>query len=445
MRKTTALLTALLTVLATAAIAAFTSHGGARAADVKTATATAAPGFVNFELSRTPGTTCPGGGSACTNAAGEPAIRADGAGRFFTTSENGLGAGTLAWRSLTGGRSYQAINSPDQASAANETGFAPGGGDTDVAVAPVKNLFGYYNVYVASLSLANIDVSTSQNAGATWRLNPVTTPETIDDREWIAADGMQKVCISYHNAPQGITVGCSTNAGLTFAQWAPAIDAAHAYQTANNAIGNLAIDARTHTIYQIYSGITKATEVACAPQFGVKPPNYCDYHGVYIAVSTDGGKTFVDRPVYVNPNTKIAYGHQFTNVSIDQAGNVYAVYSDIHYVWYSVSKNGGTTWSAPVRVSGAGTAIMPWSTALAPGKLAIVYYKSPYYDSTKAPDDYPASATWKVELAQNLHAASGGGFTLTSVTPVIHKGGACLGGVTCTGNRDLYDDFGVAA
>ncbi|MDX6514125.1 MAG: hypothetical protein QOE36_3629, partial [Gaiellaceae bacterium] len=38
-----------------------------------------------------------------------------------------------------------------------------------------------------------------------------------------------------------------------------------------------------------------------------------------------------------------------------------------------------------------------------------------------------------------------GGFTLTSVTPVIHKGGACLGGVTCTGNRDLYDDFGVAA
>ena len=101
-------------------------------------------------------------------------------------------------------------------SEANDTGFAPGGGDTDLAVAPVKNVTGFYNVYVASLSLLNVDVSTSTDGGATWTLNPVTTPETLDDREWIAADGASKVCISYHNGPQGITVGCSPNSGTTF-------------------------------------------------------------------------------------------------------------------------------------------------------------------------------------------------------------------------------------
>ena len=35
--------------------------------------------------------------------------------------------------------------------------------------------------------------------------------------------------------------------------------------------------------------------------------------------------------------------------------------------------------------------------------------------------------------------------TLTAASPVNHYGGVCESGVTCTGNRDLYDDFGVAA
>jgi hypothetical protein len=27
----------------------------------------------------------------------------------------------------------------------------------------------------------------------------------------------------------------------------------------------------------------------------------------------------------------------------------------------------------------------------------------------------------------------------------VHTGGVCESGIACTGNRDLYDDFGVAA
>jgi hypothetical protein len=426
-------------------VAAF---GAALALALVTGAVAAGPkggGFVNFSLAETTGTTCPGN-QACSNIAAEPAIRADGAGRFFGSSENGLGGGTVAFRSTDNGLHYMTLQSPNSVSQTNDTGFAPGGGDTDLAVAPVKNAAGFYNVYVSSLSLVNVDVSTSTDAGATWTLNPVTTPETLDDREWIAADGASKVCISYHNAPQGITVGCSPNAGTTFTQFASAIDANHAFQIGENSIGNLAIDPSSHVIYQTYSAITTAAETACAPQLGVVEGT-CDYHGVYMAVSTDGGATFTDHPVYINPDQTVGYGHQFVNVSVDSAGNVYSVYTDDHHVYYSFSTNHGITWNGPFLVSSTnGTQIFPWSTAGDAGKLDIVYYDTPYYDGTNTPDNYPMSAAWTVGFAQNLKALTpDSAWSRQAASPVVHFGGVCESGVTCTGNRDLFDDFGVAA
>jgi hypothetical protein len=422
-----------------AAVALVFALAAAAAAPTKTGS------FVNYSLAETTGTTCPGN-SACSNIAAEPAIRADGAGRFFGSSENGLGGGTVAFRSTDNGLHYSTLVSPDGVSQTNDTGFAPGGGDTDLAVAPDTNAAGSYNVYVASLSLANIDVSTSTDAGATWQLNPVTTPETVDDREWIAADTNNKVCISYHDAPQGITVGCSTDAGLTFTQFASAIDASHAFQISENSIGNLAIDPSSHVIYQTYSAITTAAETACAPQLGVSAGT-CNYHGVYMAVSTDGGATFTDYPVYINPDATVGYGHQFVNVSVDRAGNVYSVYTDDHHVYYSFSTDHGRTWSGPFLITTtSGTQIFPWSTAGDAGKLDVVYYQTPYYDGVNTPDNYPASAAWTVGFAQNLKALTpGSAWSRQTASPTNHFGGVCESGVTCTGNRDLFDDFGVAA
>src|SRR5579859_1475021 len=125
----------------------------------KLATRTTSTTFRNFGIAQTPGVTCPGA-KKCSNIAAEPAIRADGAGAFFASSENNVGNGTEAWRSLDGGLHYTALDSPDQGSQSNNTGFAPGGGDTDLAVATAKNSSHHYNVYVASLYLANISVAT---------------------------------------------------------------------------------------------------------------------------------------------------------------------------------------------------------------------------------------------------------------------------------------------
>jgi len=89
---------------------------------------------------------------------------------------------------------------------------------------------------------------------------------------------------------------------------------------------------------------------------------------------------------------------------------------------------------------------MPWSTAGGAGKLDVVWYGTSYYDGTNPPDNYPKQAAWYVYFAQNLQSTTNpGNFTQVAATPIIHYGGVCEGGISCTGNRDLYDDFGVAA
>ena len=208
--------------------------------------------FTTFQLGAAPGTVCPGA-AGCVNGAAEPAIRADALGTFYVSSELGLGAGTLAWKSIDAGLHYAALTSPDQISQ-EAGGLAPGGGDTDLGVATAANAQGFYNVYVATLSLANVTVSTSQDGGKTWSKNVLSATIPGDDREWIAADGASKVCVSYHDvATFNIDVNCSSDAGATFLQPGSAIDLAHAFLLQDNSTGNLVIDPSTHVIYQTFS------------------------------------------------------------------------------------------------------------------------------------------------------------------------------------------------
>src|SRR5437588_215932 len=305
--------------------------------------------FTTSGLAGTAGITCPNSNGNCYNNAAEPAIRADAAGNFYGSSENGLTGGTDAWRSTDGGLHYHTLVSPNSASAASNQ-LSPAGRHTDLAVDSQTNI-----------------------------------------------NGLQ------------------------------------------NAIGNLAIDPANHYIYQSLSGVATAAETTCTN---------CGLHAVWLAVSTDGGLTFTDHAVYVNPSTSVSYGHQFVNVSVDRSGNIYVIFTDDHNLYYSFSIDHGTTWSSPTQVNQtpSNTAIFPWSTAGGSGKLDIVWYGTSYYDGKNTPDNYPMSAAWYVYFAQNLQATTNpANFTQLAATPIIHYGGVCESGVSCTGNRDLYDDFGVAA
>jgi hypothetical protein len=53
---------------------------------------------------------------------------------------------------------------------------------------------------------------------------------------------------------------------------------------------------------------------------------------------------------------------------------------------------------------------------------------------------------WYAYFAQNLDALKPNSrFTQVQASPVVHRGAVCESGIGCSGNRDLFDDFGVAA
>ena len=165
-----------------------------------------------------------------------------------------------------------------------------------------------------------------------------------------------------------------------------------------------------------------------------------------MAVSTDGGATFTDYPVYINPDATVGYGHQFVNVSVD--GRETSTRCTPTTITSTTHSRPTTARRGAARTGrdDSGTQIFPWSTAGDAGKIDVVYYQTPYFDGVNSPDNYPNSAVWTVGFAQNLNALKpGSGWARQTASPTVHFGGVCESGVTCTGNRDLYDDFGVAA
>ena len=402
----------------------------------------------------------PSGSTRTFNSAAEPAIRSDPSGSFYIASENGLGAGTDAWKSVDGGSTYFSLVQPDALSSGT-SGVAPGGGDVDLAVASLPNgqFPTEYNVYVSSLTLGSVTVSASQDGGNTWQINELGAIVPVDDREWIAAYGSDTYYVSYHSIATGLQI--IVNEG-TLVDGVPTTVATYSAinplqldiflgTTANNQIGNIAVDQNTGVVYQVFAG--------CAP--GLQILACTSLNTVYVAVgvptlSLFGQQllSFTDYVVY-QANVGANLANNFPNVAVDSAGNVYAAWSDGQNVYLSYSTNQGTSWSAPRQVnsSPAVTAIYPWIAAGSAGEVDVVYYGTPAQanfqtcQSTGGPYDCQ-SEPWYVFFAQNLSTLAGGQWAEQQVTDVVHYGGVCQGGISCGSNgnvnRDLYDDLGVA-
>ena len=118
---------------------------------------------------------------------------------------------------------------------------------------------------------------------------------------------------------------------------------------------------------------------------------------MFVSRSRDAGRTWeatlvAHRPLFTN------LSNVFPALAVDPAnGNLSAVWSDGHQVFFAGSTDQGTTWSAPVAVnaSPATTAIFPW-VAARDGKVDVVYY------ATGASSKDDPSAVWNVYLAQTL-------------------------------------------
>lgn len=368
------------------------------------------------------------GATGCgTNTAGEPSIHVSKANLVGLGSENGLGGGSAYWRggSAAGGCGLEYRGQPNA-----DGGVGLSGGDIDTAFAPVKSAAGTYRIYVASLNLLSINVATSTDNGTTFTAFPVQAGIPADDREWIAAYGPDTSLLTYHDvATNNIDVLRSDTGGAPYVQISQAIPLTD-YKATNNELGNIVID---HN-----SGTGTATSNFDAYQSFVAPaqdpgPAGGPYNQAFLAVSSDGGHTWADKPIPCSTNWGGSLNHQFPNVSVSPSGRLWYTASNDRKIFVATSADKGNTWVCSGAVTTVGRAVMPWIVAGSTGEDLV------YYGTTD-----PAGATqkWYVYFAQNLSTTRPSSFTSTRLMPV-HLGQVCEGGVGCTGGRQLLDDFGV--
>ncbi len=369
------------------------------------------------------------GGTGCgLNQAGEPAIHVSKDNLVGLGSENGLGGGSVYWTATQPGGTTAAsacgLTYDGQPNAVSGVGAS--GGDIDTAFAPVKSAAATYRIYTASLNLGSVNVATSSDNGRTWSQTPVQGGLPVDDREWIAAYGPDTSLLTFHDiATDNIDVLRSDNGGQTYTQIAQAIPATD-YKAGNNELGNIVID---HN-----SGSGTATSPFYAYQSFVAPSSASGsaYNEAFLAVSADGGHTWTDNPVPCSTSWGGSLDHNFPNVSVAPNGTLWYAVSNDTNVFTATSNDHGATWTCSGAVStNTAQAIFPWLAATSAG-VGLVYYGAPT----------TSNQTWSVYFAQNT-AGTVSGWGSPEQLMSVHTGKVCEGGVSCTGGRQLLDDFGV--
>jgi hypothetical protein len=369
------------------------------------------------------------GGTGCgANNAGEPAIHVSRADNVFLGSENGLGGGSELWRGLgaLGGSGASGCGLEYRGQPNAVAGLGLSGGDIDLAIASAPNAAGNYNLYVSSLNLASVNVASSTDNGASFSQTPVQAGLPLDDREWIAAFGAQTSLLTYHDiATNNIDVLRSDDGGTLYTQIARTIPLGD-YREAQNELGNLVID---HRNLPDQSGDFYAYQSFVAPSAEGGEHN----NEAFLAVSADGGHTWSDRAIPCSvASASTDLDHNFPNVSVDPAGNVWYAWSNGLSIATAESRDHGLTWTCSGTVStGSAQAIFPWLVATSAG-VDLVYYGAPT----------TANQTYYVNFVQNL-AGSPAGWEAPQRLMAVHTGSVCEEGVTCSTGRQLFDDFGV--
>jgi len=345
----------------------------------------------------------------------------------------------------TGTRAVELLSGPFGTPLAADGLLQPprGGQDVDIAVGSSGNLYdatlylqsvnngvGSYGIGAGACPAGSIPTQMSSCYGQQRVDNSHT------DRPWIAAYGPSTVYLSYHDGSQSgqIDVAKSTDAGHTWPTVAEAINPSLRHQANfNNMLGNIVVDPSSGTVYQPF--------VAGTPTHKGGQVNYT---AMYMAISHDGGQTFVDTPVYQAP-AGARLNNFFPTATVDAGGNVYLGWSDGHDVWLTSSSTQGATWTASVKISqdsaSLQTSVEPWIYGGAAGNVAVVWYGS------AATDNMAAAATWNVYFAQVRQATTSApsiGQTVASDHGIL-SGPLCTQGDACpAGTRTLFDDFQVA-
>jgi hypothetical protein len=234
-----------------------------------------------------------------------------------------------------------------------------------------------------------------------------------------------------------------------------------------NLLGEIAIDKSKCTsssgnVYQIFTAPDSATEnVSGQPM-----------RSVYVGVSTDAKTmaptfTFTDHKIFTGPMGS-SNNNIFPSIAVDDFGYVYAVWSDNSNIFFSSSRDQGTTWT-PARVINQGATVgranvFPWVKADGNGHVAVVWLGANRVGNSNDPvvmEPCPSGSTtcmtgwaqWQVFVAESVNGNEDfdkPGVDLATFVQriasdhVIHRGTVSTGGLGGMANRNLGDYFQVS-
>ncbi len=418
------------------------------------------------------------------------------ANRVYTSVPGSLSSDTSwIWHSEDGGKTFKWVVAGTAKQ--GKPNSCAGGGDTELAVDTVGNL--YFN----DLTLANFSTARSGDHGATFVCSNAGVPDTAVDRQWYAVDGDPSTGTGVgtgagHNiylsndeiGPGAVTCPVSgqvnnvlamyrspTPAGAATAgiEFGPGNKVSRPSSCDEGIMGNNEVSPVATTtgqplvaggppatlstpvkhVYVIHDDATfsKIAMGRCFPvAFGAPVPN----------VSDPSGLNCVDLPVATlgAPGT-VKTGGNFPTMTIDKAGNLYAVWEQAPVnssgqigntsLAYSYSTDEGAHWSQPITLAtGLLNNVFAWPAAGDDGRVDVAFYgtSAPVDTTTGGPNKClnggpdSVNGAWSLYVLQTLngHAA-----TPTFSAPVlasehyVHKGSiqTVIGG-QC-GDRTLGD------
>lgn len=384
---------------------------------------------------------------------GEPTTEVDGKGRIHVAwhsdkiAPGATGAEVVSsWcvRSDNGGATFSAPVVCDLSGTSN--------GDPWLAADPKDPDHLYYASinFVASAG----HLSQSHDGGRTWETRKVVANTGVD-REWVRVDQNGVVYYGYHDiGPELIYLAKSFDGGATWhpggtplatgypvttdvAEWADVIP--------NTNQGPPVIDPKNpeRILYPfLYS---------TAPQNTIENENlpfpWGDLSNVAVAVSNDGGVTWMNKKIFEGPEHSNA-AYALPSAAIDEAGNMYMVFAHNisatplrWHIYLMRSADGGQTWDTkPIQVdSDLKNAAMPHIVAGSDGRIGVAFYGTTADGDPRVNDN----ANWDTYYATSLDAmAASPQFTMTKVsTRHVHHGRVCPLGLACSSGRDLHDLF----
>ena len=363
--------------------------------------------------------------------AGEPALDSDSEGNLYVTGPIGVQyAQSFLWKSEDGGRSFDLLRA-----------FPPlqrpmpslGSGDSDTAILPPRRTREEDAVVWSDMiNLAGLANAATFNGGHTfppdyWSL---FATEPGADRQWLGAmelsDGTPRVYQVYNQVGLGgLSVIYSDNYGQTWQVGQRGIDG---FDT----VGNIVADPVRQRVYIAYAATEEGED------------GEPDRAVAKVAAAGPGADDF--KPAIAGTG-RGSVANLFVSVDTDTAGNVYTAWIEsggARGVYMAASTDGGKTWGRRIKVntSALRSNVFPWIVAGDPGRVWVVWYGTGH-DAPPPENRGP----WNLYGAQSLNAL---GATPTfrqvkiSEHP-MHDNEVCLSGLGCSieqpEDRNLLDDF----